>query len=339
MRRRLLFLFTLLLFIALLTPGVVFAEEIISRGEVVIDYPLSEDLIVTGGTVVITAEVDGDIFAMGGTIDVDAPVTGDLIVMGGQVDIKGDIEGKIISASGNMILSGSAQKIIMAGGSINIRSGSVIQNYAILAGGGVTNAGRIKGNLYVRTSDFSNTGIVEGNLNLEETDWTEFNRATTFYNLLIKLGFLVFGLVMLRVFEPIFFTIQDEFYDSLLKKGGVGFLLGIASIFIVIFLAITGIGLPFAIFIATFSFLALMISGILVSYTLGHWLATLVSAETDEIGDSVKFIIGFIIVNLIYLVPIAGFFTRIIIIMSLGLGVTFYTVKNNWGIITGNQNR
>ncbi|MBD3205482.1 hypothetical protein GF319_03935 [Candidatus Bathyarchaeota archaeon] len=315
-----------------LTPGVVSAEEIISRGSVTINEPVGEDLFVMGGDIIINAEVQGDVFAMAGNIRVDAPILGDIIAMGGQVYLNEDVEGKIIAASGNVRISGNAQEIIVAAGAVNIRSTSVIQNYGMLAAGEVTNAGTFMGNLNVRSSEFTNTGTVEGNLNYQKPEERGRNRFSV-YNILTKVGFFAMGIAMLRVFSPVYFTFETELERSVLKKGVVGLVVGLASTLIFIILMITGVGLPFALAYSSMVFMALLFSGILVSYPLGRWIASLIRIEERSNNDIIFFSIGFIIINVLYLIPTVGFFTRIIVV-SLGLGATFYATLNNWEMIT-----
>jgi len=327
MKKTLWILLTLIIVIFPLTSRVVYGEKIISQGTIVIDTPINEDLFVTGGDVEIEAEVHGDVFAMGGNVKIDAPIHGDLTVLGGQIHINEDIEGKIIASSGMIKISGNGENIIAACGSIDIHSTAVIQNYGLVAAGRVRNDGIFKGNLNVRASDFTNTGTVEGNLNYKEPE-RSWRKPLTIYRVLTKIGFLALGVVMMRMFKPVFFTLQKEFEASVLRKGVLGFLIGVASIIITVILAITGIGLPFALTISGLVSLALLFSGILVSYPLGKWITTSLGGEKQSTNDILFFGIGYVVINILYLLPVIGPITRLII-SSLGLGITYYTAKNN----------
>ena len=45
------------------------------------------------------------------------------------------------------------------------------------------------------------------------------------------------------------------------------------------------------------------------------------------------FILGFVILTVLKLIPILGFFVGLVV-GSLGFGAIFYAIKNNWNVIT-----
>jgi hypothetical protein len=313
-------------------PASVGAVEIVGGNEVVIDTPVSDDLFVSGGIVTINARVDGDVFAVGGSVEINAPITGDLIVAGGMVVINSTIGGKIIAGGGTIELKGSAEKVVAAGGGITITSAAVIEKYALVGAGTVNNAGQIKGDLIVNADEFVNTGTVGGTIDYTEApDYEgEFRGISLILSILWKLGYLILGLVFIKWFGALFFRIEKEVRESAVKKTIVGFLFIIVAAVICVLLAITVIGLPVAAFLGMFFVMALMVAGLIVSYSLGFWILGLAKVKTN---DYLVFVLGFIILTLLFMIPYAGMVIRVVTV-SLGFGALIYTVKNNWKTIT-----
>jgi hypothetical protein len=79
-----------------------------------------------------------------------------------------------------------------------------------------------------------------------------------------------------------------------------------------------------------FFIIALMTSGLFVSYCTGDFVTKRLNINTSEMGI---FIIGFVILTVLKLIPILGFFVSLVV-GSLGFGAIYYAVKNNWKVIT-----
>lgn len=321
----------LIALLSILVPSVG-AVEMISEDQVVIDTQIDDDLFVSGGTITIDAPINGDVFASAGIIEINAPINGDLFVAGGQISINADVAGKIIAAGGMIEIKGNVEKVMAAGGTISIGADAVVEKYVFAAGGTVNNAGTIKEDFFVATETFNNTGTVLGDIEIEEppSREEEFMAAFSVFSILWKLGLLILGIVLIKKFGKLFFRIEEEVRESFLKKMVLGFVFIILAAVIIVLLAITIIGAPIAILLGLFFVMALMVAGLFVSYTFGDWLLTKLKVTPNELT---AFIVGFIIINLLFLIPIAGFFIQIIVV-SLGFGAIFYAVKDNWETIT-----
>lgn len=332
-----------IILLALLVPVSVGAVERKSGDQIVIDSPLDDDLIAFGGTVIIDAQVTGDVFAFSGDIEVNAPITGDLIAFGGQITVNDDIGGKIIAAGGMIDVRGEVEKVLAAGGVITFHSTAVVHEYVFAGGGTVSNAGEVKGDFYVATETFNNTGTIRGDIVTEEPPAyaeemeTFFTAIISVMGILWKIGYFILGIIFIKVFGGLFFAIQDEMKQSWLKDMGVGFLLillTVAAFLAVLLLSVFFIGillLPTALVAMMFFVMAaLLLPGIIVSYAFGEWLLKLGKVETHW---AVYFAVGFIIMNLLFLIPYAGIIFRVVV-ASLGFGAIFYVVKNNWSTIT-----
>lgn len=325
------------------------AVEIISKDNVYIDSPVNEDLFVSGGTVVIDAEVNGDIVATGGEIKINQKVAGDVIVAGGQIEINGEVTGdifaaggtitlnsnvgeRVVAAGGMVQLNGSCEKVMLAGGTVAIGPNSVIDKYAFVSGGTVNHNGTINGDMFVGAETFNNQGTVSGEIRKEEPPpiMEGLTRLGFFLGIVLKIGFFILGLIFIKLMPKLFFAIQNEVKTSWLVRLVLGFVLIIATVIVCVLCGITVVLLPLAIALALFFVLSLMVSSIIVSYALGEWLLKLAKIETHWAG---AFALGFIIVSVLTMLPVVGFIVHILVV-SLGIGAIFYTVKNNWNMIT-----
>lgn len=316
----------------LLISASVGAVEQRTGNQVVIDTPINDDLIISGGTVAINACITGDVFCAGGTISINAPIKGDLLVAGGQIAVNADVEGKIIAAGGIIDLKGKMEKLIAAGGTVTIHSTALIQKYAFAAGGTISNAGEIREDFHVATERFQNTGKVGGTVKIEKPPSfaEEFRLGLGILSILWKIGLLILGLIFIREFGALFFTIEKEVRESTIKKTVLGFIFIIVAAVLILLLAITIVGSAIAAVLGTFFVVALMVAGLIVSYTLGDWILEKLKVKS---GDLAAFILGFIILCVLFIIPYAGAVIRVVVV-SLGFGAISYAVKNNWKTIT-----
>ncbi len=320
------------LLLILLLPNVQ-ALKMLSGDQVSIDSPIDDDVFVVGGTVNINAPVASAVIA-GGTIIINAPVSGDVFAAGGQISVNSDIEGKIVAAGGDIDLRGDAKNAVITGGNINIHSTSVISRDAVIAGGNVSNAGKILGNLTVRADNFQNTGSA-GSVDFEKSEGLQgleelMIKMMNILYILITVGFLILGIVLLKLFPAQFFIVEEEVRKSPVKNTLVGFVLIIASAILIILLAVTVIGFPVALIMGMLFITALMLSTLFVSFAVGRKILDVFKVKTN---DLLIFVLGFIILNLLFRIPYAGVLIGIVAI-SLGFGAIIYALRKNWQSIT-----
>ncbi len=322
-----------LISILLIAPGA-YAVKMLSGEKVFVDSPTDDDVFATGGTVYINAPIDGAVIA-GGNININAPVNGDVFVTGGQISINSDVKGKIVAAGGNIDLKGNARNVVAAGGNVNIHSTAVISKDAFISGGSVSNAGKINGNLTVRAEKFQNTGSA-GSVDFEKSEgMQDFQRSMSILRILMTVGFLILGIVQLKLFPAQFFKVEEEVRKSTALKALVGFALIIVSIVLIALIAVTIIGLPVAAIMGMIFIISLMLSVSFVSFTTGKRILDLFKLKTN---DTVIFIIGFIILSLLFRIPYIGWLIQLVAI-SLGFGAVYYALRNNWQTITAGAQR
>jgi hypothetical protein len=317
------------LILILLLPSNVGAVKMLSGNQVSVDSPIEDDIFATGGTIDINAPVDGIVIA-GGNININAPVNGDVFVAGGQISVNSDVKGKIVAAGGNIDIKGNAKNVVIAGGNVNIHSTAVIGRDAVISGGSVNNAGRVNGNLTVRAEKFQNTGRAGSVEFIKSEGLQSFQRAMGIFRFLITLGFLILGIILLKLFPVQFFKVEEEIRESTLFKTVVGFVLIIVYVFVIILVAVTVIGLPVAAIMAMLFIIALMLSPFFVSFPVGKKILDLFRLKAS---DTWIFAVGFIVLSLLFRIPYVGWIIQIVAISS-GFGAVYFALRAVWQGIT-----
>jgi hypothetical protein len=332
------------LMLILLLPNV-HALEMLSGDQVSVNSPIDDDVFAAGGDVNINAPVTSVVIAggdvninapvtsvviAGGDVNINAPVSGDVFVAGGQISINSDIEGKIVAVGGDIDLRGDAKNAVIAGGNINIHSTTVISRDAVITGGNVSNAGKIIGNLTVRAENFQNTGSA-GSVDFKKSEGLQgLQRVMNIFSILMTVGFLIIGIILLKLFPAQFFIVEEEVRKAPVKNTLVGFVLIIASVILIILFSVTIIGFPVALIMGMLFITALMLSSLFVSFAVGRKIVDLFKFETNDI---LIFVLGFVILSLLFRIPYAGVLIGIVAI-SLGFGAIIYTLRKNWQSIT-----
>jgi len=332
--KRLIIIFLMLI---LLLPNVQ-ALQMLSGDRVSVDSPIDDDVFAAGGTVTINAPVAGVVIS-GGDVSINAPVNGDVFVAGGKIVVNSDIEGKIVAAGGDIDLRGDAKNAVIAGGNVNIHPTTVISRDAVITGGSVSNAGKILGNLTVRADNFQNTGSA-GSVDFKKSEGLQgLQQLMNIFSILMTVGFLIIGIILLKLFPAQFFIVEEEVRKSPVKNTLVGFVLIIASVILIILLSVTVmiillsvtvIGFPVALIMGMLFIIALMLSTLFVSFTVGRKIVDLFKVKTHDI---LIFVLGFIILSLLFRIPYAGVLIGIVAI-SLGFGAIIYALRKNWQSIT-----
>ncbi|MCC7571839.1 MAG: hypothetical protein KO464_00425 [Candidatus Methanofastidiosum sp.] len=342
----------ILLLLALLLPSVYAVQNVNDQnGKVtIIQNDVNDDLFISGDQVTINGNINGDLFAVGGRVVVNGNVTGDAYIAGGNVAINGQITGglivgagqvtisgntgKILAGCGDLAIKGNTDKIIAAAGNVKIYPTSVVERYAYIGTGGFENQGTINGELNLSAEQLIEKGNV-GSFNYQKStvgeDFSKGMRSLgAILSILGAIGMLVLGILLIHLFPKLFFTIEKEVEKDSIVRTIIGFLLIIATVIVGVILAVTVIGLPIAAILGMFFVIALMTSGLFVSYCTGNFVTKRLNINTSEIGI---FVIGFVILAVLKLIPFLGFFVSLVVV-SLGFGAIYYAVKNNWNVIT-----
>jgi hypothetical protein len=320
----------LLLMVLLLSSGAL-ALRTFSGEVVTIDTAIDDDVFAAGNMVNINAPVNSAVVA-GGNVNINAPVKGDVFAAGGQVNLNSDVGGKFVTAGGNVNLGGEiGTNLVAAGGTVDILPGKTVGRDALIAGSNVINSGHVNGTLTVSANSFENTGSA-GKVDFRKTEAfrEEEKREAAgvfgFFGLLMLIGYLILGLILVRFLPGVFADVNSEIGRSPVVATVVGFVLMIASFIAIIIVAITVIGLPIALIAALLLITALMLTGTFVSYSLGKWIGSRLKLKYS---DLVLFVIGFVILNILFLIPFIGGLASLISV-SLGFGAILYACRKHF---------
>jgi len=292
--------------------------------------PVEDDIFAAGNIVNINAPVDSAVVA-GGTVNINAPVKGDVIAAGGQVYVNSDVGGKVVAAGGTIDLRGDVgTNLVAAGGQVSILPGRTVGRDALISAGNAVNSGRINGTLTVYASDFNNTGSA-GKVDFYQTERTEDKAPPRedkwggfdLFSLISIIGYFILGLILVKHIPVIFRTVDEEIRTSTLLRTVLGFIIIIASFIALLLVAITVVGLPIAVVSTFLVIVGLMLSGTFVAYSLGRWIC--LQGKLKQ-GDLVCFTIGFVILNLLFLIPYLGGLVSIVS-MSLGFAALLYAAR------------
>jgi hypothetical protein len=321
------------LILAMLVPWGVTALATYNGGQVIIDHPVPDDVFASGGTVDINAPVHS-LIAAGGMININAPVAGDVIAAGGTINVNSDIGGKLVAAGGNInINSLIGTNAVVTGGQVNIGKSATIERDALVSGGQVINAGQVTGNLTVRAQSFDNQGTA-GNLDIQLSEPRhEFSRIFGIFGIIFTIGMFILGLVLLTAAPKRFIAVEEELRKSAIVKTIVGFFAIIISLIVLVLVSITVVFLPLALLFWMIFFLALLLSTLFISLALGRVIARYVKWEARPWQ---MFVIGFIVLNLIFRIPVVGIII-LVISVSLGFAAFFWTLHQHWDEIRGEK--
>ncbi len=317
------FLTILSLAFALVTPIAlipVASIEIKSGGQILIDEP-KEDLIVSGGRVIVSAPIKGDLIVAGGEVYVLGNIGGDLIAAGGRVDLKGGVGKKLIVAGGNVKIDGEVGKLVIAcGGEVTVGETSKIKGDVFVAGGKIENYGVVNGNFTALGGSFKNRGTISG-----EKTFKEVKILPPYFSEIFALGFLLLGFLLLWFESNWFERVNIEIRVSrieILKRFLLGFVGIIVSSILIGLLLVTIIGIPLALLVLSAFIIALILSNVFVSYTIGK--ATI----SSKIQNRYLYLTaGFIILFIAFKLPYIGDLIKLVT-TSLGFAGIAYVFKD-----------
>jgi hypothetical protein len=319
----------LIIFLCLLTPAVL-AFETRSGDTIEINTPINDDLLASGGSLVVNAPVksitwaggtlivnqpiETNLIAMGGTIQVNAPIGSDLVAMGGDINIKKDVGGKVLAMGGSVTMDGNTNNIAASGGTFILGKGSTISKDAIISSSGYTTQGIIKGNLTVEKD--KKDSFISSKFNAILNNFLFIAKIVQF------IGLLILGVILIKLLPDFFKEVTSVARKQPFVSLGVGVISIILSLILFVILLITIIGIPIAVFWILLVILGLILSTIITGGAVGQ---VIINAMNRKENILLGFLIGFILLNLIFLIPLLGFIIWILAI-CFGFGALVWSV-------------
>ncbi len=335
-------IFSVLCLVLLLVSGASALRMIAGEDTTVITEGTDDDVIASSGTLLVNAPV-GSLIAAGGDVQVNAPVAGDVIAAGGMVRVNSTVGGKVVLAGGRVDLNGTvARNAIATGGEVVFGPGAKVGRDAEVSAGTFTNQGAVNGTLGVQAGTFTNSGTA-GTVRYEETGNRPAGNRTPFelpgvlgglgaliatiaavISLLVTLGYLILGLLLLAIVPAAASAVETRVRDSPIPAFAIGLAALIAAVILGVILFVTIVGVPIATFGWLFVIAGVMVAGLVVSLALGR----LIAGKTG-LGDNryALFIIGFVILNVLYLIPFLGGLVKFVVV-CLGFGAIVMAVMD-----------
>jgi len=325
------FCITALVLVPLITPHSIFAFQVISGNQISIQEPVQDEVVIFGETVSIDDHVRGAII-FANNIHVNAPIEGDLLTAGRQVTINADVSGKIVAAGNTIDLGGKSTNAILAANNIHFEPTSVVIKDAYVAGGTINNEGNISGQLVAMTDNFQNNGTI-GDLEVRSQDsiMSDIEGWLSLFGILFVIGFGILGVILVKLLPNQFDSVRLVMKKSIIKNTIVGFLLIILFVVVIVLSAITVVGMPVSAFGLLVLLIGLILSSLMVSFAIGKKILKLLGRESSgDINNISSFLIGFVLLNLLYIVPIpyVGQIAQVIV-TSLGFGTIYYTIRKS----------
>lgn len=340
---RILVLFCLAL---LLVSGAQGLRMIGDQDTTVVSEPIDDDVIASSGTLVVNAPI-GSLIAVGGDLQVNAPVAGDVIAVGGTVRVNGTVGGKVVLVGGRVDVNGTVQRnAIVTGGEVVFGPGARIGRDAEVQAGTFTTMGAVNGTLGVQAGTFTNSGTAgtlrsetgrdRGDRENRAGNWTGFGpepfaglgaliaTIAAVVSLLVTIGYLVLGLLLLAFVPGAARAVEERVLDRPLPSFVFGLVALIVAVIAGVILLVTVVGVPIAVFGWLVVIAGVMLAGLVVSLALGR----IVAGKTG-IGDNryALFVIGFVILNVIYLIPILGGLVKAVVV-CIGFGAIIITLSD-----------
>lgn len=164
MKRRLLFVISLLLLGVFITSQPTMAQAAATLRTLPRGQQVLSDYFITGDTVNVSGVVEGDAYVAGGQVVVDGTIKGDLLVGGGTVTITGDIGQNVRVGGGNIVINGKiGRNLTVLAGNVNIGKGAVIGGSIVSVFGNMEYFGSSAKDVQFIGGNASINGVINGN--------------------------------------------------------------------------------------------------------------------------------------------------------------------------------
>lgn len=328
---------------------------LISASEVI-----NDDLYLVGNCINIEGTVNGDVFVLAKKLVINGTINGDLNCAGATLYLNQKDSQTIRALAKDIYFKGhTSQDFITAGESITFYNSAYIEKNFVIASNKLILAGTISGNTKIKTgflqiepqtvfgqnleygapkTEIAKNITINGELKILEQQflskniflqklkeyfpWLKyiFNRFVG--NIYAILILSIFGVVVLK-FMPAQTT---SIIDEMLQKPGLSILLGILTCLAVpilsLLLALTVVGIPFALAIFSFFGFGFYISKVFVCILVGKlFIFRILKKEPLDTRKNLlrEMLLGVLIYYLIVNIPILGFlFAGLTTLMAIG---------------------
>jgi len=311
-------------------------------GEVKLALTATDDVVASGGDLIVDGSVLDHLFISGGELSVSNSTIRDLFAAGGEIDvITGEVSDDLIAAGGRITLGPEARiggDVVIAGG--NLRVESPIGGGLRAAGGTISLYGAINGDVYLdggsieigpdthilgtlthrgRSVDIAPEAQVDGQITAlrprAEPDLRPLKMLAGWAAMTILFGMFLMGIVIAFALPRLMNGAAALQRRRPLSMFGLGIAIAVLTPIIAIFLMVTVFGLPLAFVLFAALVLLWPLSIVAAAYGIGMLIRgrTRMNAGAPTGGARVLWGgLGMILLLLLGLIPIAGFFIWLI---------------------------
>jgi hypothetical protein len=310
------------------------------------------DLAVAASNVTIGGPVQGYLLAAGSNVNINGAVGNDLWAAGANVTVNAPVADNAMLAGRTVVLQPEAlvkRDASIAGNSVEVQ-GRVERNLK-LAAAKASLASEIGGSVeaHVRSLRVMPGAVIHGDLRVWGPNTPEISseakvlgrvdyRRETYerrWSILSWLGRLVFMFLALFVLGAVtvaFSTLWTQrIAERITRKPGASLLTGFLGLILIpvacLVLAITVIGIPLAVVVLALYGVALLLSGVFVSYLVGSWL--LHQMKRSELSPYLRIAIGALVVAFLVSLPWIGWLFQSLIMMT-GLGALLLERRDSY---------
>jgi hypothetical protein len=293
---------------------------------ITIDGEINGETYLIGENVIINGKIDGDAIIVGSNVDVNGNISENLRIIGSQVHISGNV-GKNLTiiawqtnvenksrVMGNMVIFGNKSQIFG-----QIQGESRITTRETYAAGkfekpvtfispdlSISKDAVFKKGKIIKTEESKNNMLFWSNNKLIQLF---LGKAKTFGNFLSFLGYLTIGLALTFLFPKNFTNINHFLTDKPLASFIIGLLFYLVLPFIVIFIAMTIVGIPISLVIFAIMLIILFVSRIITALSIG----SLILKDNDS--KFFPLLLGLIILQLVFWIPFFGIVFKVVTIL------------------------
>ena len=303
------------------------------------DMVIRDNLYVSGQQIKIAGRVEGDIFAIGNCISIEGPVDGDIFALGKCLKLRPRSVNDIKALGKNVSLGGRITHDIFALGQNVLLRGHINGSAYISARNlSVLRQAMVRKELQVKAANFqlARGARINRLVREQQVDTAKVARSAATFGPRLLLCTFILNLVILFLFIWLISAfmpnqlamVTRSIQSATLKNIGIGFLSLLLIPLSIFILAVSVVGLPFAVILSFFFALALYLCKIFISVSLGEWLAAQFGKRTKQRAKRAKpqkqhplvhFILGLIIYQIIVIIPILGrLFSFFALLLGLG---------------------
>lgn len=318
-------------------------DVLIGGNNVQVEGLVNGDVMAAGTNVLVSGVVRDDVLAAGATVNITGPVGHNLRAVGGTVRAAGNVQRNAVLAGGTVVLAKGAS----IGGDANLAGGTVEVNARIardlaISAGEARIASEVGGSLEARADKLVLLpgAVVQGNLVAYGSSAPVISRGARVlgrmeYHPVVTaqpaspvaswLGNWAFRFAAFLLFAWALVAIAPRWVGRVSQVVGersapavVAGFLGLAIVPAVCFLlGITVVGLPLSLSLLALYTIAVLMSGIFVSYLAGEWL--LIRLNRAAASNYTRMAVGVLAVSFLTTLPGLGWIFQAIVVM-LGFG-------------------